>query len=331
MKWLGLMLITVLVAAACSSADQGVQDESDSDMKRELPVESPETMVPKEEVAIEDATILLTEVKVNDTLMSEKFEDITVQWEGERLPDIKVTNIYDTTISNDIFYSGDGFSLIVETPDLTLLFDTPYHDYAREGDKHGIELNMEKLKIDPSEIDTIFFSHVHGAMNYQNFLETSDNLTVYSVSDIERSVLFDNFNAEYITVEKFTRIAPAIYALEPLPGEAYGEEILEQSLVIVTDEGLAVFVGCNHQGIECILDQVSEHFPGEPIRLLYGGLHFKFLAKNDIPTYLDVLKEAKVIELGLTHCTGKRFIEAVIEDQDLILTGISAGSVIEIP
>ena len=69
---------------------------------------------------------------------------------------MKLTIIYDNEVyKKDIGLKSDwGFSCIIETEDETILFDT--------GARGKILLsNMEKLDINPKEINTIVISHEH--------------------------------------------------------------------------------------------------------------------------------------------------------------------------
>jgi len=67
---------------------------------------------------------------------------------------MKVTIIYDNTAFRKDFQADWGFSALVEIKERKILFDT--------GANGRILLsNMEKLKINPKEIEDIFISHLH--------------------------------------------------------------------------------------------------------------------------------------------------------------------------
>ena len=89
----------------------------------------------------------------------------------------------------------------------------------------------------------------------------------------------------------------------------------DQALVLNTPKGLVVVTGCWHAGLVNILTYAREHFPGQPIESVIGGLHL-FPASNETLDWTgDKLKEFKVANLVGAHCTG---IEALHHLRDRI-------------
>jgi len=95
-------------------------------------------------------------------------------------------------------------------------------------------------------------------------------------------------------------------------GKKYVEDkILDDlSIVLKTENGLAVICGCGHAGILNICERAKELFPGEKIIVILGGTHL-VAAKNEqelehIANKLEL--EYDKPQLYLSHCTGKRAI-----------------------
>lgn len=87
----------------------------------------------------------------------------------------------------------------------------------------------------------------------------------------------------------------------------------DQTLVFNTAKGLVVLTGCGHAGIVNILTFAAEHFPGEPVFGIVGGIHL-FAATDDQLNWTgDKFKEFKVANLVGAHCTG---IEALYRLRD---------------
>jgi 7,8-dihydropterin-6-yl-methyl-4-(beta-D-ribofuranosyl)aminobenzene 5'-phosphate synthase len=87
----------------------------------------------------------------------------------------------------------------------------------------------------------------------------------------------------------------------------------DQTLVFNTTKGLVVLTGCGHAGIVNILTDAAEHFPGEPVYGIVGGIHL-FAATDDQLNWTgDKFKEFKVANLVGAHCTG---IEALYRLRD---------------
>jgi 7,8-dihydropterin-6-yl-methyl-4-(beta-D-ribofuranosyl)aminobenzene 5'-phosphate synthase len=82
----------------------------------------------------------------------------------------------------------------------------------------------------------------------------------------------------------------------------------DMSLVLDTVKGLVVVTGCGHAGVVNILTQSTEHFPGEPVYGLVGGIHLYRQSDTQLDWTSDKLKGFDVENLLGAHCTG---IEAV--------------------
>jgi 7,8-dihydropterin-6-yl-methyl-4-(beta-D-ribofuranosyl)aminobenzene 5'-phosphate synthase len=80
------------------------------------------------------------------------------------------------------------------------------------------------------------------------------------------------------------------------------------SLVVDTDRGLVVLVGCGHAGVVNIVTHARRFVRQAPIHALIGGLHLFDLDDERLAWTGDRLREAQVENLVGAHCTG---IEAV--------------------
>ena len=211
---------------------------------------------------------------------------------------MKISIIYDNEVWEKGFRANWGFSCLVEVYGKRILFDT--------GAKGSILLhNMEKLNIDPATIEEVFISHAHwdhtGGLS--DFLKRNA-VKVY----IPASCPEPKGAGEVIPIKGPFKIHENIFSTGELGG-------IEQSLVIKTEKGLVLIVGCSHPGVRNILRAASQF--GEPFALI-GGLH----GFRDF----DLVKD-----LGLicpTHCTQfKSEIKALYPEK--YIDG-GAGRVIEI-
>ena len=95
----------------------------------------------------------------------------------------------------------------------------------------------------------------------------------------------------------------------------------EQSLVIETRRGLAVFNSCSHSGIVNIVRGVQEMLPRRPVYAVVGGFH---MFGKDTPNGMncseeyvykvaDALKELGVEEIYTGHCTGMAALKLLKE------------------
>ena len=167
---------------------------------------------------------------------------------------MRVTIIYDNTSFRRGLKSDWGFSALVEAKKRRILFDT--------GANGSILLsNMQKLGIDPKEIQDVFISHAHwdhiGGLS--SFLNVNNNVKLWVPPSFAEAK-----NAEQvIEIEAPTKLYDGIYSTGELEG-------IEQSLCIETKKGIVVMVGCSHPRMEHIL-QVASQF-GRVYGVI-GGMH----------------------------------------------------------
>ncbi|MCD6550564.1 MBL fold metallo-hydrolase, partial [bacterium] len=67
---------------------------------------------------------------------------------------MKITIIYDNTSARSDLQADWGFSALIQVKEKDILFDTGANGRI-------LHSNMEKLKVNPKEIEDIFISHPH--------------------------------------------------------------------------------------------------------------------------------------------------------------------------
>ena len=186
---------------------------------------------------------------------------------------MKITIVYDNTAFRKDLQADWGFSALVETKERKILFDT--------GANGAILLsNMQKLEINPKEIDEIFISHSHfdhtGGLSA--FLDQNNEVKVW----VPPSFRGIKNVREVIKVENPKKLYEGIYSTGELEG-------IEQSLCVETEKGIVIIAGCSHPRMEHIL-QVASQF-GRVYGII-AGLH---------GTRPESLKDLDLI--CPTHCT----------------------------
>lgn len=165
-----------------------------------------------------------------------------------------VTIIYDNVAYMEGLRADWGFSCLVETDNVRILFDTGANGAT-------LLYNMEKLNIYPSSIDEVFISHAHrdhtGGLN--DFLEVNKRARVYLPSSIAKTYGLDRV----VSIAEPIQIHEGVFSTGELKG-------IEQSLVVNTAKGLAVIAGCSHPGVSTILTAASRW---GKVYALIGGLH----------------------------------------------------------
>ena len=226
---------------------------------------------------------------------------------------MKITIVYDNETIRDELKNDWGFSCYIDTSTddnngNKILFDT-----GANGDI--LLSNLEKLNIDPKDIDTVFISHNHWdhtgglAKILDNMDNKKLNTIVYvlpSFSDnIKQTIKSKGFL--YSEIIDFSEIRDDVYSTGPLhSGDGKYKGIEEQSMVIRTDKGLVIIGGCSHPGIENIVRHVHTWLPKENIYMVLGGFHMLDYSDDEIMNVIKLFKELGVEKVMPCHCTGDR-------------------------
>jgi 7,8-dihydropterin-6-yl-methyl-4-(beta-D-ribofuranosyl)aminobenzene 5'-phosphate synthase len=232
-----------------------------------------------------------------------------------------------TVTYNNIPYNQDltcawGMSCFIDGIEKRILFDTG-------GDGRILLSNMEKLGINPEDIEVVVLSHIHSdhVGGLWDVLNSNNNVLVYLPESFP-----ENFKQraaqtaqEVISVDEPVRICKEAYSIGHL-----GDGMKEQSLVINTKKGLVVIVGCSHPGIVNITKQAKQMLKQE-VYLILGGFHI--MGYNDIQVgeIIRQLKELGVKRIGPSHCTGEGPIELFRQAWGKDFVNLGCGASIKIP
>lgn len=220
-----------------------------------------------------------------------------------------LTILYDNYPYDPDLETEWGFSCLIELEEETILFDTG-------GEGRILSDNMEKLGVDPDEIDYVVLSHVHqdhiGGL--YTFLDANSNVTVFVPDSfpyhVKSSIRVRG--ADVVEVRNATHVCEGAATTGVL-----GTEIEEQSLMVSTSEGLLIVTGCSHPGIVGIVEKAVE-LTGEEVRLVIGGFHLGGHSEAAINGIISDLKGLGIKKIAPTHCTGDTargmFEEAFGED-----------------
>lgn len=83
----------------------------------------------------------------------------------------------------------------------------------------------------------------------------------------------------------------------------------DSALAYKSEQGLIVFIGCGHAGVENIIERAKEVCGDERIHAVIGGLHLKFSGPERAEVLGAYLQEEAVERLFACHCTGSRKAE----------------------
>lgn len=99
----------------------------------------------------------------------------------------------------------------------------------------------------------------------------------------------------------------------------------EVSLVLETESGLVVLVGCSHPGIMNMLDTVRERFE-QPIYAVLGGTHLVEAQGERLDEAVSYLTDGSITKLGLSHCTGEKAMEILSAESSQFYRNVTGSS-----
>ena len=225
-----------------------------------------------------------------------------------------ITVVYDNNPYDQRLAPAWGFSALVEYRDHILLFDTG-------GDGRILMENIRILGVDPTRIDIVVLSHAHE--------DHTGGLTALLDFGAKPAIyLLPSFLVSFKRqIEQFTQV------IEVSPGQSLAEgfwttgemrrTIPEQALVIRTEQGLVVIMGCAHPGIVAIVKQAQDMF-AKPVRLVLGGCHLRSKSEAESAAILKDFRRLEVEMVAPCHCTGEYAIKLFAAEygKDFIKVGV---------
>ncbi len=250
---------------------------------------------------------------------------------------VKITTLIENSLGEHKALKNEhGLSFLIEQDDRKILFDT--------GQSGAFIDNAEQLRIDVAKVDTVVLSHGHydhsGGLkslcrNNQDFeLWVGDGFfdDKYGVEGPRYEFLGNNFGPEYLAArniqyrttagQDIVEIGRGIFIVGSFP-RVYQDEQLnsrflvnkgdsfevdqfvdEVLLVIETEKGLVVLLGCSHPGLKNMLDTVRDRFHKQ-IWAVMGGTHLVEAGERSLNSTMEYLQNFPAALLGVSHCTGK--------------------------
>jgi len=249
---------------------------------------------------------------------------------------LRITTLSENTAGMGNFLAEWGVSILVETEKEKILLDTGMNISASH--------NIDTLGIDAGQIDKIVLSHGHhdhtgGLRNIlhkmRKEVEIIAHPDVWAAKYARRQGEEDRYigipfqrqeleslGARFNLTTKSVKIADNIITTGEVPMVTDYEEIDaalfvkddngwqpdklldDLSLIITTELGLVVVLGCAHRGIINILYHARQLTGVKQIHTVLGGAHLISASEERIWQTIAALKELDVQRLGLCHCTG---------------------------
>jgi 7,8-dihydropterin-6-yl-methyl-4-(beta-D-ribofuranosyl)aminobenzene 5'-phosphate synthase len=253
---------------------------------------------------------------------------------------IRITILCDNLVGHLVGSGEHGFSAFIETDRGTYLFDTGGGPFVVENSfalgkdlrtvqkiflSHGHfdhtgglpEVLKIKGKVDVHAHPHVFLDRI--AIFKENGKETKRFVGIpYKKGYLES--LGANFilNTDFAEVEKgmfLTGEVPRKTSFEKPDSRLFSEiegktepDIFldDQSLIIASEKGFILVLGCAHSGMINIINHVIHKTGKEKFYAILGGTHLDFLTPEQLEASIQALNELDVEKIGVSHCTGMR-------------------------
>jgi len=213
------------------------------------------------------------------------------------IDDVTIKVLYDNNPYANGLETAWGFSALISGTEKNILFDTG-------GNGQLLLNNMQKLDINPNDIDLVALSHIHGdhTGGLGSLLGKNSSVTVYLPASfpVKFNRLVQEHGAKIVEVEQPLKICENVYSTGRL-----GKLIKEHSLIIRTRAGSVIITGCAHPGILKMVGAARDLAQGD-ILLVLGGFHLEWAIKAKIEKTISAFKQQDVQYVGPCHCTGEK-------------------------
>jgi len=249
---------------------------------------------------------------------------------------VRITTLSENYAGQGYLLAEHGLSIMVETDDVNILFDT--------GTSISASHNADVLGIDLTRINKIVLSHGHydhtgglasilrkmkkeieiiahpdiWATKYNRRQGQKDRYNGIPFQRQELERLGANFNlttkpvkitdsimttGEIPMVTDFEEIEPVFFVKED-SGWQPDKLLDDQALIVDTELGLIVILGCAHRGPINTLYYAQQLTGVKSIHIVLGGFHLIHASEERVRLSIVALKELGVRRLGPCHCTG---------------------------
>jgi 7,8-dihydropterin-6-yl-methyl-4-(beta-D-ribofuranosyl)aminobenzene 5'-phosphate synthase len=252
---------------------------------------------------------------------------------------IQITILCENTVGPSLFTLGEhGFAAFLETPAGNYLFDTGQGTTILRNAKH-LKKNLDSLQ--KIFLSHGHYDHTGGlqhVLKIKNPLEVCAHPRIFDkkyarvknngktkenyIGMRHTKQYYEKRGANFTFNRHFTEVRENIYLTGEIPRiTAYekGDERLsihdngqvipdplydDQALVVRTQQGLTIVLGCAHSGLINTIEYVLDHLTGEQLHAIIGGTHLGFLTDDQLNSTISDLRHHDFHMLGMSHCTG---------------------------
>ncbi len=250
------------------------------------------------------------------------------------LSKVKLTILAENRVNNPKLIAEQGLSVLVQTSQGNILFDTGQTDaFMHNAIQLGIDLNL----VDMVVLSHGHFDHTGGLTHFVKHIKpisvvchpalTNKKFRVYPNGKVDIGVPWEkkdvtSSGANFIFKSHAHELFPDVWISGEIPrlteyefiDETYQQRVLESfihdeihddmSLILNSEKGLIVLLGCGHSGAVNSVKHAMRITHNNTIFAIFGGMH---LLGNPLKKIERVVADLKKIDPAFIvplHCTG---------------------------
>lgn len=267
---------------------------------------------------------------------------------------VKITILCDNIVEKSSLLAEHGFSVLVETEKINILFDT--------GQGLCLKHNAKSLNVNLTSIDKVVISHAHydHTAGIKEIVREMPDISIHAHPDIfspkykklssgkmkyigiPEFLLKEKKEFNFLLNEKPLYLTEDILLTGRIPRETAFEKVEEdfyiktdrgyikddlpddQALIINTNSGLILILGCAHSGLINTLNYAVKLTGKDKFSLVIGGTHLKGKNEEKIEKTSHFLSFCRIEKIILCHCTG---ISAFVRLYNALGNKVSMGGV----
>lgn len=273
---------------------------------------------------------------------------------------IKATVLCENSVFSNLGAIAEhGWAIFLETDQGNFLFDT--------GQGLALVNNARVFKKDLASLKGILLSHHHcdhtggllSALSITGSIDVYSHPGLFKKGYLIRSgnkyigvpfapLALENKGANFKFNTDFTEIVSGMYLTGEVPRLTdfeWGEDNVvlkteegfikdpvldDQSLIIETEQGLLIILGCSHAGVINIINHAVKQTGQTRIYAVVGGTHLWTVSEEQQEKTIKALKEFNIERLGVSHCTGLKVSMRLSQEFKERFFFCNVGTVIDI-
>jgi 7,8-dihydropterin-6-yl-methyl-4-(beta-D-ribofuranosyl)aminobenzene 5'-phosphate synthase len=227
----------------------------------------------------------------------------------------------ETDQGNYLFDTGSGRSIVPNSLTLNKDLRSIRKIFLSHGHYDHTGGLSEVLKV-KGKVDV--HAHPHVFLDRIAVLKEGDKETQRFIGIRYKRRYLESLGGHFILNTDFTEVEKGLFLTGEVPRQTAFEKpdprlftemdgktthdlfLDDQSLILDTDKGIVLILGCAHAGMINIIHHVISKMGKDNFHAILGGTHLDFLTPEQLEQSIRSLKERNIDKIGVSHCTGMR-------------------------